>query len=102
MPTYDYLCEKCNTVVEEFHGMNEKPKISCPDCNKSMRRLISTSGFILKGGGWYKDGYSNHSNKGRDSTQEIRDKTRHIGKEAKDGLEKKRDMSMPESKPAKD
>ena len=36
----------------------------CPDCGKnSAQRQVSMSSFHLKGGGWYKDGYSGNSNK---------------------------------------
>jgi putative FmdB family regulatory protein len=57
MPIYEYLCTdtSCNNKFEVFQKMNE-PKIEyCPHCNnKSLKKLISTSSFVLKGGGWYK------------------------------------------------
>src|SRR3989339_1254636 len=35
--------------------------ISVPDktCQGSIERIISSTSFVLKGGRWYKDGYSN-------------------------------------------
>ena len=33
-------------------------KEACEACGGKLERLISTSGFVLKGGGWYKDLYS--------------------------------------------
>ena len=33
--------------------------IDCPECEKeTMKRKIGLSSFQLKGGGWYKDGYT--------------------------------------------
>lgn len=36
----------------------DPPLKKCPKCGKSkVRRLITGGNFILKGGGWYSDGY---------------------------------------------
>ncbi|MBL8032419.1 MAG: zinc ribbon domain-containing protein, partial [Leptospiraceae bacterium] len=32
MPTYDYKCADCGRIFEKFHGMNETPQVSCPEC----------------------------------------------------------------------
>ena len=60
MPTYDYRCPRCDAEVEIFHGMNEDPEIAC-DCEDEpvvMLRIISCApGFVLKGSGWFEDGY---------------------------------------------
>ena len=57
MPIYEYLCTDtgCNNKFEVFQKLNE-PKIEyCPHCNnKSLKKLISKSSFVLKGSGWYK------------------------------------------------
>ena len=63
MPIYEYLCASCGYQFEEVQKFNEPPLEECPDCGKkSARRQISMSAFHLKGGGWYKDGYSGTSN----------------------------------------
>ena len=56
---YEYKCAKCNNVFEIEHKINLKPRKRCPNCKKySLKRLISMGGnFILKGKGWFKDGY---------------------------------------------
>lgn len=55
MPTYDYKCNKCKTVMEVTHSIKEDPEIACPDCGSRgektvMERLISrnSGGFIFK------------------------------------------------------
>jgi len=30
----------------------------CPECGSKARRIMSQTSFTLKGGGWYKDGYT--------------------------------------------
>jgi putative FmdB family regulatory protein len=58
MPTYEYECQKCGKHFEYFQSMSEPRKTTCEACGGALERLISPSGFILKGGGWYKDLYS--------------------------------------------
>ncbi len=58
MPIYEYKCKSCENLFEIQHGINEVAKRKCPECGGNMQRLISQNAFLLKGGGWYKDGYS--------------------------------------------
>ena len=58
MPWYEYRCERCNVETEKQLGIKEaNKKIYCPKCKKQMQKLISKGSFILKGSGWYSDGY---------------------------------------------
>jgi putative FmdB family regulatory protein len=58
MPTYEYGCKACGHEWELVQRMSEDPKRKCPSCGKmKAQRLISGGNFILKGGGWYADGY---------------------------------------------
>lgn len=58
MPIYEYQCTKCEKQFEYMQGMSEPPKKKCEACGGKLERLISSAGFILKGGGWYKDLYA--------------------------------------------
>lgn len=57
MPIYEYQCQKCKKTHEIWQKITEDPVKKCPDCKGKLERLIAPAGFILKGGGWYKDGY---------------------------------------------
>ncbi len=58
MPTYEYACEACENTWEFEQRITEAPLRDCPKCGApKARRLISGSRFVLKGGGWYADGY---------------------------------------------
>lgn len=58
MPTYDYQCQKCEFEFEREQRITEDPIKTCPKCkSRKAKRLLSASRFILKGGGWYADGY---------------------------------------------
>ncbi|MFH1874105.1 MAG: zinc ribbon domain-containing protein [Pseudomonadota bacterium] len=67
MPTYEYHCKKCAKTFEFFQKITEKPLDKCPDCGNKIKRLISGGAFALKGGGWYKDGYSSATSKKSDA-----------------------------------
>ena len=76
MPIYEYLCASCGYQFEEVQKFNEPPLEECPDCGKkSARRQISMSAFHLKGGGWYKDGYSGKSNESEKTEKFAKEKT---------------------------
>jgi putative FmdB family regulatory protein len=58
MPTYEYGCEACGKTWELEQRITEDPIKKCPKCGKlKAKRLISGGSFMLKGGGWYADGY---------------------------------------------
>ena len=60
MPTYEYECPKCKAAFVADPKISDPPLKTCPTkrCQGEPRRLISGTGsFVLKGGGWYKDGY---------------------------------------------
>ena len=61
MPLYDFECEDCGYIEEILTSSagNAEIVLTCPDCEKeTMKRKVGLSSFQLKGGGWYKDGYT--------------------------------------------
>lgn len=75
MPIYEFECSKCGHVFEEWGKFKDDPP-SCPQviggwdpakgsglkggpilCGGKTERLVSRTGFQLKGGGWAEDGY---------------------------------------------
>jgi putative FmdB family regulatory protein len=61
MPVYEYECSNCRKVFEIQQKMADAPLTACPECEGSVRKLMSMSSFQLKGGGWYADGYGSAS-----------------------------------------
>jgi putative FmdB family regulatory protein len=53
MPIYEYRCKKCGNEFEKVQRITEPSLERCPLCRGVVERLISSSTFILKGGGWY-------------------------------------------------
>jgi len=57
MPTYEYKCNNGHHFEVE-QCITDDPLETCTRCRAGAHRLISVTNFILKGGGWYSDGYS--------------------------------------------
>ena len=59
MPIYEYGCQRCGHTFERLQKVSDSPIDECPECGVQgeVKKLISRSSFVLKGGGWYKDHY---------------------------------------------
>ncbi len=70
--------------------ITEEPLQRCKLCRAKAKRLISASNFILKGGGWYSDGYgapkaSSSSSSGGGSDSSSSDTSSSSSKSASSG-----------------
>ena len=65
MPIYEYECEKCNTTFEAMQSVSAKPLKTCnkSSCKGKVHRLVSASGFIFKGSGWFTSEYPSDARK---------------------------------------
>lgn len=54
MPMYEYICGSCGHHVEVLQKMSDAALTRCPHCAlDALEKLVSHSGFRLKGEGWY-------------------------------------------------
>ena len=58
MPLYEYECKQCKKHTEKIQKFSDAEITDCPHCDGPLERVVSAAAFSLKGGGWYKDGYS--------------------------------------------
>lgn len=94
MPTYDYICEKCEYEFEQFQSITAKPIRKCPKCGKAtVQRLIGAgAGIIFKGPGFYQTDYRSDSyKKGAEGEKKTT---------GKGTAEKKTDTRTKDSKPS--
>ncbi|MCU0916291.1 MAG: zinc ribbon domain-containing protein [Planctomycetes bacterium] len=92
MPTYAYVCGKCNHTFEAFQGIKARPLRQCPACGQSaLKRLIGTgAGIIFKGSGFYctdyrSDGYRTAAKSETGSTKSDTAKPTDAKSETKSG-----------------
>lgn len=58
---YEYSCEKCG-IIEVQQKISDPILTYCPHCKENdietpVKKLISATTFVLKGGGWGSEGY---------------------------------------------
>jgi putative FmdB family regulatory protein len=70
--TYEYVCTACGHAWEAEQPISAAPLKDCPHCGQACakRQISGGQGFILKGGGWYADGYGSKSSKDSESKSE--------------------------------
>ena len=59
MPLYEYQCETCHHQFEVRQKISDPVIDKCIQCGHAVRKLISASGIMFKGTGWYVTDYSN-------------------------------------------
>lgn len=75
MPIYEYQCPKCRQQTEILHQSQERRRPVCTECGGRMKKMISSSAFILKGSGWYVTDYPSTSRKkGMDAEKKAKEK----------------------------
>ena len=57
MPLYEYRCSKCGNKFEVLQKFSDAPLKKHQGCGGKVEKLISASGFQLKGSGWYATDY---------------------------------------------
>ena len=72
MPTYEYVCSKCEHRFDVFQAITEKPLTVCPKDKCRMKRwgkgeikrgIGSGAGILFKGSGFYTTDYRSESYK---------------------------------------
>ena len=87
MPLYEYECMNCRNRFELLRKIGDDSLPACPECRSTdVSKMISQTGFILKGSGWYTTDYPT---KDRQKALEKEKKAREKPPEAKKGGEKK-------------
>ena len=101
MPIYEYECQNCGEVSEMRMKMSDPHPEVCPKCQGGpLSKLMSSTAFHLKGGGWYQQGYDGKSNKKPESKSDDSSKSSAPSKEStsSDTKTPKKSTSSTESK----
>ncbi|MCS5637931.1 MAG: zinc ribbon domain-containing protein [Myxococcota bacterium] len=94
MPIYEYQCAKCSHEFEREQRMADPPVKTCPECKgRKVTKLISRSSFVLKGGGWYADGYSDAKKSEKPDKSVDGDKTKDSSSSSPDAKTEKASSS---------
>ncbi|HEB02003.1 MAG TPA: zinc ribbon domain-containing protein [Nitrospirae bacterium] len=99
MPVYEYKCSSCDEHLEVMQKISDPRLTICPECGGELTKLISTTSFVLKGGGWYADGYSSAENGKAKGAEDKKPETKPASPDSPASKDKK--SSPKEEKPAK-
>lgn len=94
--TYEYICTACGNEWEAEQSIKEAPLKKCPKCNASTakRQVSGGTGFLLKGGGWYADGYGSTKSAVKETSSDS------LSKESKSSTESSSDSGTKKEKKA--
>jgi len=72
MPIYEFKCQNCGEITEKWQKMADPYPTECPICKKGkLQKIMSATGFSLKGGGWYVTDFKNKSGGSAGSTSTV-------------------------------
>ncbi len=108
MPIYEYECKACKGHAELMMKMSDPAPDKCPLCGGGpLVKLMSRTGFILKGEGWYVTDFRDKK-KAPEAAKPEGGVVAEAAKDAKDGKEAKADKvdapaktDGPKAEPAK-
>ena len=66
MPLYEYRCNACAGTFEYLQTFSARTKRKCEECGGRLEKLISRSGFVLKGSGWYQTDFKGDAKRAKD------------------------------------
>lgn len=83
MPIYEYQCDSCNHKLEIIQKISDEPLRFCPECGEaSLRKLISSVSFRLKGTGWYETDFKTKPKSDTDTKADTAEKSKEKDKSA--------------------
>jgi putative FmdB family regulatory protein len=68
MPTYSYVCNKCEHSFDLWQEFAAEAETVCPECGGELRKVFGQLGVSFKGTGFYRtDSRSTESSKPKSS-----------------------------------
>lgn len=80
MPIYQYQCTQCGNELEVNQKMSDEPLTLCGLCGGELKKLITSTSFVLKGSGWYVTDYPSAERK---KAMEVKKKSASTDKQEK-------------------
>lgn len=74
MPIYEYKCTKCGQQIEVMQKMKDNPLEKCEACGGELKKMITSTSFVLKGSGWYVTDYPSEARKKAMDAKKPKDK----------------------------
>ena len=83
MPTYEYLCNKCEHAFEVVQSFTDPAIEQCPKCQGGVRKVYNNVGVVFKGSGFYKTDSRSSTPSNTESKPEAKTETKSENKTSK-------------------
>lgn len=93
MPIYEYKCSACGEQFEVSQKMSDAPLSLCNACGGKLKKLITSTSFVLKGNGWYVTDYPSDARKQAMEKKKEPAESKDAKPEQKTAAEKKEPVS---------
>jgi putative FmdB family regulatory protein len=80
MPTYEYLCNKCEHAFEVVQSFTDPAIEQCPKCQGGVRKVYNNVGVVFKGSGFYKTDSRSSTPSNTESKPEAKTETKSENK----------------------
>jgi putative FmdB family regulatory protein len=95
MPTYEYVCSKCDQHLEVYQSFSEEPLKRHSGCGGKLTKVLGSVGIVLKGPGFYRTDNAPSSRRKAEQSESS------SGAEKSGSSDSSSSSSTSESKPAK-
>jgi putative FmdB family regulatory protein len=83
MPTYEYLCNKCEHAFDVVQSFTDPAIEQCPKCQGGVRKVYNNVGVVFKGSGFYKTDSRSSTPSKTESKPEAKTETKSENKTSK-------------------
>ncbi len=100
MPLYEYLCDDCGHRFERIQKFSDELITTCPECEGTVQKLLSSPAIQFKGTGWYITDYARKPSGGQEessSKSESNDKSENKSSESSSTKKESSDSSSSSS-----
>ena len=98
MPLYEYECDDCGRRFELIRKFSDPPVTTCPTCDGSVQKLVSSPAIQFKGTGWYITDYARKPSGGQAAAEKAAGDSKDAGK-GKSSSEGEKSSSEGKTKP---
>jgi len=100
MPTYEYVCSKCDQHLEVYQSFSEEPLKRHSGCGGKLSKVLGSVGIVLKGSGFYRTDNASSSRRSAERSESSSSKS-ESSSSSSDSKSASSSSTKPDAKPAK-
>ena len=100
MPTYEYVCSKCDQHLEVYQSFSEEPLKRHSGCGGKLSKVLGSVGIVLKGSGFYRTDNASSSRRSAERSESSSSKS-ESSSSSSDSKSDSSSSTRSDAKPAK-